>query len=180
MAQQIINIGATADDSTGDTVRDAFDKTNDNFTELYDEIGADTRVYVSQESDFPVQDATTITVEANTAYYLSASFSTAKNIVVQNGSALLGPWFETHAITFTGAGVFMTGTDASIYIRDVQLIMGATNQAFSFSDTIGDIYRFTTLNLSVIGGAKWGTFDDLRSVQCINTCLLYPFPTPRD
>lgn len=35
MAQQIIDIGSTANDGTGDPIRDAFDKTNDNFSELY-------------------------------------------------------------------------------------------------------------------------------------------------
>ena len=35
MAQQIINIGTTANDGTGDPLRTAFDKCNDNFTELY-------------------------------------------------------------------------------------------------------------------------------------------------
>lgn len=36
MAKQTINIGSTANDGTGDTLRDAFDKANDNFTEIYD------------------------------------------------------------------------------------------------------------------------------------------------
>lgn len=35
MAQQTINIGTAANDGTGDPLRDAFDKCNDNFTELY-------------------------------------------------------------------------------------------------------------------------------------------------
>lgn len=35
MAQQSIGIGAIANDGTGDTYREAFDKTNQNFTELY-------------------------------------------------------------------------------------------------------------------------------------------------
>lgn len=35
MAQQIINIGAAANDGTGDPVRDAFDKCNQNFSEVY-------------------------------------------------------------------------------------------------------------------------------------------------
>jgi hypothetical protein len=35
MAKQNINIGANANDGTGDTVRVAFDKTNQNFTEIY-------------------------------------------------------------------------------------------------------------------------------------------------
>ena len=35
MAQQTINIGSSANDGTGDPLRTAFDKINDNFTELY-------------------------------------------------------------------------------------------------------------------------------------------------
>lgn len=35
MAQQIINIGTNPNDGSGDPLRTAFDKSNDNFTELY-------------------------------------------------------------------------------------------------------------------------------------------------
>jgi len=35
MAQQNIDIGTSAGDGEGDTLRTAFDKINDNFTELY-------------------------------------------------------------------------------------------------------------------------------------------------
>jgi len=35
MAKQTINIGALPNDGTGDPLRDAFDKTNDNFNEIY-------------------------------------------------------------------------------------------------------------------------------------------------
>jgi hypothetical protein len=41
MAKQVINIGTTANDGTGDPLRSAFDKINDNFTELYDDDAAD-------------------------------------------------------------------------------------------------------------------------------------------
>jgi len=41
MAKQTINIGAAANDGTGDPLRTAFDKINDNFTELYDDDAAD-------------------------------------------------------------------------------------------------------------------------------------------
>ena len=39
MAQQIIGIGASANDGTGDPLRTAFDKVNDNNTELYNVSG---------------------------------------------------------------------------------------------------------------------------------------------
>jgi len=168
MAQQLITIGAD-DAGNGDTPPVAFDKTNDNFTDLYSQLGADKTVYLSEEADFPNQTATTITLDANTSYVLMDSFSTAKSITVLDGVAFSSPAFTAHAITFTGSGVFMTAVDASIYIHDVQIIIGATNQAFDFSDTVGQVYRFTALNLSVLGGAKWGRFEDIRSLQCSNT-----------
>lgn len=41
MAKQTIGIGTTANDGTGDTLRVAFDKINDNFTELYTDDAGD-------------------------------------------------------------------------------------------------------------------------------------------
>jgi hypothetical protein len=41
MAKQTINIGTTANDGTGDPLRTAFDKVNDNFTELYNDDAGD-------------------------------------------------------------------------------------------------------------------------------------------
>jgi|TARA_B110000503_G_C7136853_1_gene409189 hypothetical protein len=35
MAQQIVNIGTSVNKGDGDPIRSAFDKVNDNFTELY-------------------------------------------------------------------------------------------------------------------------------------------------
>jgi len=35
MAQQLVNVGNTASDGTGDELRDAFTKINENFTEIY-------------------------------------------------------------------------------------------------------------------------------------------------
>ncbi len=42
MAKQTINIGASANDGTGDPLRNSFDKTNDNFNELYLALGNST------------------------------------------------------------------------------------------------------------------------------------------
>ena len=42
MAQQLIDIGTTPNDGTGDQLRDAFDKVNDNDTELYGSVATNT------------------------------------------------------------------------------------------------------------------------------------------
>lgn len=38
MSQQVINVGSTANDNNGDTLRGSWIKANDNFTELYDAL----------------------------------------------------------------------------------------------------------------------------------------------
>ena len=47
MAQQIINIGTTANDGTGDKLRDGLSKINDNFTEIYNNTNAGTNISIS-------------------------------------------------------------------------------------------------------------------------------------
>ncbi len=42
MAKKVINVGISANDSTGDSLRDAGIKINDNFTELYNALGGET------------------------------------------------------------------------------------------------------------------------------------------
>ena len=41
MSKQTINVGTASDDGTGDSLRAAFVKANENFTEIYNEIGGD-------------------------------------------------------------------------------------------------------------------------------------------
>lgn len=50
MAQEIINVGTSANDGTGDALRNAFIKTNNNFTEVYAQkiSGSGTTNYVSK------------------------------------------------------------------------------------------------------------------------------------
>jgi len=42
VAKQVINIGASANDGSGDPLRNAFDKVNDNFNEIYFNFGTST------------------------------------------------------------------------------------------------------------------------------------------
>jgi hypothetical protein len=49
MAKQTINIGQTPNDRTGDPLRSAFEKINNNFTELYDLTGATSLTELAQD-----------------------------------------------------------------------------------------------------------------------------------
>lgn len=56
MAKQAINIGSSANDGTGDPLRTAFDKVNDNFTELYAATGAGSGQNISMSGQSIVSD----------------------------------------------------------------------------------------------------------------------------
>ena len=75
MAKQTINIGTTANDGTGETVRSAFDKVNDNFTELYDERlkGAYATATIDSSNNLTVdftKGALAVTLDKNISAFL--------------------------------------------------------------------------------------------------------------
>jgi len=86
MAKQTINIGAIANDNTGDTIRDGGDKINDNFTELYAalfSISTKSANYTLLSTDYViVADTIGITLTLPTAVGLSG-----KSFVIKNTSA---------------------------------------------------------------------------------------------
>jgi hypothetical protein len=55
MAKQSVNIGTSANDGTGDKLRDAFDKLNDNFNEIYSTFGNGTTLNASEDDDGNVE-----------------------------------------------------------------------------------------------------------------------------
>lgn len=64
MAKQTINRGATANDGTGDTIRDGAGKINDNFNEIYVALGGDT--ITQNTSSYPSNTYLTATYATNT------------------------------------------------------------------------------------------------------------------
>jgi hypothetical protein len=107
MAQQTINIGAAPNDGTGDNPRAAFDKANQNFTELY---AADATLQ-PLDADLTALAALTGT---NTIYYRNAANSWAAvtigtNLTFTGGTLNAtggGDVFKASANTFTAQNCF--------------------------------------------------------------------------
>ena len=118
MTQQIINVGAAANDRTGDSWRDAFIKVNANTSELYTSV-ANNVVVINSEADFPVQDASTITLSKNFLYFIGSPVSTAKSFI-GDGINIMGLGITPDAqLTYTGVGVMFTMTNGIVNIRDL-------------------------------------------------------------
>ena len=66
MSRQAINIGSAANDGTGDPLRTAFDKINDNFVELYDRFGGgDPNIEITGDSIVNKSTNSNITLTTN-------------------------------------------------------------------------------------------------------------------
>jgi hypothetical protein len=74
MAQQIINIGSTANDGTGDPIRTCFTKINENFTEIY------SRDAVGSNFDFSFNTISTTNTNGN----ISLSPNGSGRVVVED------------------------------------------------------------------------------------------------
>ena len=70
MARKIIDIGTVGNDGTGDSIRDSFNKVNDNFLELYSSLGLGDRLKFTGLSDVPTsyigQEGAVLTVNQTT------------------------------------------------------------------------------------------------------------------
>lgn len=106
MSQQTIGIGTTANDGTGDTARVAFDKVNDNFTELYPVIASVTAdTTLTAVRSLTLVDATA----GNVTITLPAAASAAVASVKKTDAT-------AYTVTVDGAGAETVNGDASVVI----------------------------------------------------------------
>ena len=106
MAQQTINIGTTANDGTGDPLRTAFDKVNDNFNELYSDDAADVNS-VNGATGVVVLDSDDISEGSTNEYYTEAKVS-ANSSVVANTAKVTN---ATHTGDVTGSTALSIAND---------------------------------------------------------------------
>jgi hypothetical protein len=117
MAQQLIGIGATPNDGTGDALRVGFDKTNENFADLYSDQGFAiyTDTQYTEASPFVINQGVTSIIPNNAGTVLNTYLpigvinlynSTTKKITPQN----IGDYYITtirfNAKNSNASGVF--------------------------------------------------------------------------
>ena len=87
-AKQVINIGAIANDGTGDALRVAFDKVNDNFNERYQSSGWESRFQAASQSLTVSNNLITITGTSESNGGLTFLDTNAKVIPIQENDVL--------------------------------------------------------------------------------------------
>ena len=147
MAKQVINIGTTANDGTGDPLRSAFDKVNDNFTELYSDDAGDVNS-VNGSSGVVVLDTDDISEGSTNEYYteakVSANTSVAANTAKVTNATHTGDVTGSTALTIATNAV----TNAKINNGAVGMTKLSTSMVVTEAEGIGSNDNDTTLPTS--------------------------------
>ena len=109
MTKQVINVGTSANDKKGDSLRAAFQKVNTNFTELYTALGLDSGSL--NLGAFTFTDSTLSTSDS-TAIVIDQAATVTSNLTV-NGDIIAGD-----QIVFGTAKLRITN-DGAIYVNDL-------------------------------------------------------------
>jgi hypothetical protein len=125
LAKQTINIGSAANDGTGDPIRDAFDKVNDNFDELYSSYVATGAVTVG--------NATVNSVISNTGG-LVVSNSTVST-VANSSTFKIGNTTANATLTATQLGVSGNSIIGTAVINTTALAVGNATVNASLSQS---------------------------------------------
>ena len=151
MAKQTINVGTNQDDGTGDSLRGAFVKVNDNFTEIYNELGGVALSNIKMTGSTITTDTSnsgiiidpqgsgTITLTGNTTLTgtldVSGALSPA-SLAVTAGATVGGD------LGVTGTLTAATFTPSSITVSGVSNLNGDVNLGDTTADTVTVTGRF--------------------------------------
>ena len=142
-AQQTVGLGSTADDGTGDTLRIAFDKVNDNFVELY------------------ALPWTTIVPATGVGTVLAIAPNATGGMVTTNGTATLTNKTLTGPVmTAPVLGTIASGNGAAL--TGVIAATGDSATSFFSTGTLEDALIASTLTRdgeAITGSVAAGTFD---------------------
>jgi len=201
MAQQTINLGTSANDGTGDNLRSAMDKTNDNFTELY---GAN-----SVSSNIALSGNTVSTYATNQDLILgpngTGQIRIASNIIpdVDNtryiGNANVRPLaiyvgtggidISNNSTITTNGNIFINGNTDVIGLLDCDRFNTSGNAEVVGNISCGNLStpgaisvgtNFGTLagNITAVGGSVTGSVSMIMPTYANNTARDTAIPTP--
>ena len=162
MARQLVGIGSSANDGTGDTLRDGIDKVNDNFIEIYGKIGDGTTIGtftttgITSTGDFTIDGSADIILDADggdvffkdAGTTFGSATNTSGNLIVKSGT--------TTALTFSGANVTAAGTIGSGAITSTGVV---TATGFTIGSAV-----INEAELETIDGITAGTVAASKAI----------------
>ena len=174
MSKQTINVGTNQDDGTGDNLRAAFVKVNDNFTEVYNELGG------VALSNIKITESTITTDTSNSGIIIDPQ---GTGTITLTGATTLTGGFTSDTVATTGNGTIggdlaVTGTltagtfsPSSITITGVANLNGDVNLGDASSDTITVTGRFDSSIVPSVNNANDIGSSSLRWKDIYSTTI---------
>lgn len=175
MARQNINVGTNENDGTGDKLRDAMQKVNENFVELYGLTSSETNVdftpntitVTNTNGDLSIvpNGTGTLLVASGAVFNDDEQIDASAQVIVKDGSGgnlvLIDPFTKAVGINTTGTtqGLYVAGnlqvTGANTHISS-NVVLGATSASLiSFPGVLAsDIIPWTTSSYSIGSSSK--------------------------
>ncbi len=173
MAKQTINIGTTANDGTGDPIRTAFDKVNDNFTELYNDDAGDVN---SITATAPIErdsatGAVTISLADAGVTFAKMQDVAANSLLIRNAnsSGVLSELALATTEIMIGDGTGMVAASLSAKV-DITTYVGSVSFNWSAGTTFvmgGSLTGSFTINMSNYKQGQVITIHALTGSQTI-------------
>ena len=139
MAKQTINVGSTANDGTGDKLRDAFVKVNANFTELYSDDAGDVN---------SVTAGTGISVNQTTGAVIVTNSDPDQTVVLTGGTGI------TTSGTYPNFTITNSDPDQTVSLTGVDIAVSGTYPSFTLTNSApnanhtGDVTGASTLTIA--------------------------------
>jgi hypothetical protein len=173
MAKQSINLGAAANDRSGDSLRLAFDKINRNFTELYTALGLDVAplnlgAFEFTGSVLSTTDSTAITIDQ--AVTVTSNLTVGGDITFPNNTVQTTAWPGSVSSLVNGAHqlvlnvtsgqpyvTFPAVSGSNVYIQGSEIAADGIGVASAASLT--SLESYVKLSANAAGTRKEWTFD---------------------
>ena len=148
MARQTVNIGSAPNDGTGDPLRVAYDKLNDNFLEIYDDGGANIIVNNPVTLTETTLDVALADIEAG-----------------GGGGAVTSVNSDTGAVIVDLESVLNEGNETTNYVKfvidaDNYILVNTASQTIDFYSNAFGSYASTLLTRLESGGALFKNLTD--------------------
>lgn len=141
MAKQTVNIGGSPNDGTGDPIRDAFNKVNQNFDEVYSSYNPTGTITVGNSS--------VNSVVSNTGGFITSTNTTVNTSTVANTTVIrIGNTTANATVNSTVISIVGSSTLGTASINTISIAMG--------NSTVNSSLTQNTLSINasaVIGGA---------------------------
>jgi len=192
MAKQTINVGTTANDKKGDSLRAAFQKVNANFTELYTALGLNSDgtlnlgAFTFTGSTMSTDDSTNIVIDRPITVNGEITVDGDITPSVANGSNLGSPTKPFRSLYVSNNTIYIGGTALRID-NNGKLTVGGTTATPTFTGSQGITANIDANNNVTVGfsgtlqsGSQTWKFNNDSSITLPNYGQLRPSSSTYD